>query len=59
MTNDIDMWRDIERLEKAGQRKEAEDLLEVYTSRYTEYTTQKKQDEILDKFVDKWGYDPT
>jgi len=37
MANDIDMWNDIEELEKRGFQKEAEAMLDVYYHRFIEY----------------------
>jgi hypothetical protein len=36
MSNDIDLWNDIEDLESLGLKKEAEDLLEAYRKEYIE-----------------------
>lgn len=41
--NDIDLWEDIEILEKKGRQKEADSLMEIFRFRYIEYDEKKLQ----------------
>ena len=55
MANNIDMWNDIEDLEKEGQLKQAKDLNKCYTARYIE--GEEEQAEVLkDKFYNQYNY---
>jgi len=58
MANDIDIWQDIEHLEKAGRKQEASDLLEIYRFVYIEETDLKKARKLQDKFIKKYRYNP-
>lgn len=55
MANDIDMWNDIERMEKNTKHKErAEDLLECYIAAYINFE-EEIAEQLKDAFEKKWG----
>lgn len=43
MSNDIDMWNDIEDLERLGHKKQSKALLRVYHHRYIAYNEVKAE----------------
>ena len=55
MANDIDMWRDIEDLEKEGKQQEANDLLHCFNARYNE-GNKELAETLKDNFRNKYGY---
>jgi len=57
MANDIDLWQDIEQLERLGRKQEAKDLLEVFHFRYIE-RNESKLKKAIEKFEKKYHYDP-
>jgi hypothetical protein len=59
MANDTDMWLDIENLEHQGMKKQAQDLLEVFRSIYIENTNKAEREEILQRYIERYNYDPT
>ncbi|MCD6436381.1 MAG: hypothetical protein J7L15_08375 [Clostridiales bacterium] len=58
MANDIDMWNDIEGLEKENstlKQNWAKDLMACYNARYQE-GDEKLAEKLKDKFEIKWGW---
>ncbi len=53
MANDINMWNDIEALEKFDKQK-AEDLHKVYVEKFINFDD-KKAEEEKERFVEKYG----
>ena len=43
MANDIDMWNDIEDLERIGEKEKAERLLEIYNAYFIEGNREKAE----------------
>ncbi|KKM82814.1 hypothetical protein LCGC14_1315660 [marine sediment metagenome] len=55
MANDINMWQDIEELEKIpNKQNQAEDLLALYCNRYIEYNPITLE-RLKRKYIDKYG----
>ncbi len=52
MANDIDMWEDIEELEKEN-KEQAEDLLKVYIARFIEGDIEKAE-KLREKYEKKY-----
>lgn len=57
MANDIDIWNDIEELEKSGKQQEADDLLKIYHYVYIEDGHELAK-RLQKKFIKKYGYNP-
>ena len=58
MANDIDLWQDIEALEKLGKQKEADSLLKIFSFRYNGEGTEKDLEKAKDNHFKKYGYSP-
>ena len=55
MANDIDMWKDIEEMQKDGESQELWDLMDCYNFRYQEgdFLQAEYMKQI---FIEKYGY---
>ena len=59
MANDIDMWNDIEDLEKLGRKKKADELLKIYVFRFIEYDlveAERLKSNFEKKYKDRLNY---
>ena len=60
MANDIDMWNDIEDLEKAKKKQEAKDLHNCFIARYSEHDGSEKAQRrarlLRERFERKYHY---
>lgn len=55
MANDIDMWKDIEEMEKDGESRKLWNLMDCYIFRYQEGNN-KKAEEMKQIFIERYGY---
>lgn len=56
MANDIDMWNDLEELEKKKEKSEEYDLLwSCYFAKFIDFN-EEKAEEFKSKFKKKFGY---
>ena len=55
MANDIDMFRDIEVLEKGRERQQLLDLMNCYNARYQEGNLEKAE-KLKNAFAKNYGY---
>ena len=58
MANDINLWGDIEDLEKEGKQEEAISLLKIFRFRYGGEGTEKQLEKAKDNHYKKYGYTP-
>ena len=55
MANDIDMWNDIETLEKEGEQKKADDLLNCFRANF-DWGDKDRAEDFKEAFEKKYGY---
>lgn len=54
MANDINMWNDIEDLEKEGKKKQAKSLLELYRRKFIEGESTARLEPLVDEYRKKY-----
>jgi len=57
MANDINIWNDIDELEKLGNQEHAKDLLKVYTAYFIEETPETEREQIRAEYENKYQED--